>query len=129
DFCYKSDQILAFFYNFLSLYQHGLQCIAPLVRTAEETPEPIPTTVKGTIPSWIRGSLLRNGPGKFEFGNQHFNHWFDGMALMHRFEIMDGQVTYRSRFLRSDSYNLNSEKNRIMVSEFGTMSFPDPCKN
>ncbi|XP_022523373.2 carotenoid-cleaving dioxygenase, mitochondrial isoform X2 [Astyanax mexicanus] len=109
--------------------QHGLQCIAPLVRTAEETPEPIPTTVKGTIPSWIRGSLLRNGPGKFEFGNQHFNHWFDGMALMHRFEIMDGQVTYRSRFLRSDSYNLNSEKNRIMVSEFGTMSFPDPCKN
>ncbi|KAI4875518.1 hypothetical protein NFI96_009699 [Prochilodus magdalenae] len=108
---------------------HGLQCIAPLVRTVEETPEPIPATVKGTIPTWIQGSLLRNGPGKFEFGNQHYNHWFDGMALMHRFQIMDGQVSYRSRFLRSDSYKQNSERDRIMVSEFGTVGFPDPCKN
>ena len=47
----------------------GLECIAPLVRSVEETLEPIPTAVQGTIPSWIRGNLLRNGPGKFEFGN------------------------------------------------------------
>ncbi|MCI4394421.1 hypothetical protein PGIGA_G00168520 [Pangasianodon gigas] len=108
---------------------HGLQDIAPLLRSMEETPEPIPTTVKGTIPTWIRGNLLRNGPGKFDFGNQHFNHWFDGMALMHCFQIADGQVTYRSRFLRSDSYKQNSEMNRIVVSEFGTLALPDPCKN
>lgn len=49
---------------------HGLQSIAPLVSSVDETPEPIPTIVKGTIPNWINGSLLRNGPGKFEFGNQ-----------------------------------------------------------
>ncbi|KAI7812931.1 carotenoid-cleaving dioxygenase, mitochondrial isoform X1 [Triplophysa rosa] len=108
---------------------HGVQSIAPLVRSVEETPEPIPTLVKGTIPNWIHGSLLRNGPGKFEFGNQHYNHWFDGMALLHRFQIEGGQVTYRSRFLRSDSYKQNSERNRIMVSEFGTLALPDPCKN
>uniref|UniRef100_A0A671SB04 Carotenoid-cleaving dioxygenase, mitochondrial n=1 Tax=Sinocyclocheilus anshuiensis TaxID=1608454 RepID=A0A671SB04_9TELE len=108
---------------------HGLPNISPLVSSVEETPEPIPTTVKGTIPTWIHGSLLRNGPGKFKFGNQHYNHWFDGMALMHRFQIEDGQVTYRSRFLRSDSYKQNSERNRIIVSEFGTLALPDPCKN
>ncbi|XP_053473731.1 carotenoid-cleaving dioxygenase, mitochondrial isoform X1 [Ictalurus furcatus] len=113
-----------------TLREHnGLQDIAPLVQSVEETPEPIPTTIKGTIPTWICGNLLRNGPGKFEFGNQQFNHWFDGMALMHRFHIADGQVTYRSRFLRSDSYKQNSEMNRIVVSEFGTLAFPDPCKN
>uniref|UniRef100_A0A8C1TQ72 Zinc finger and BTB domain-containing protein 44 n=1 Tax=Cyprinus carpio TaxID=7962 RepID=A0A8C1TQ72_CYPCA len=108
---------------------HGLPDITPLVSSVQETPEPIPTTVKGTIPTWIHGSLLRNGPGKFEFGNQHYNHWFDGMALMHRFQIEDGQVTYRSRFLCSDSYTQNSERNRIIVSEFGTLALPDPCKN
>ncbi|KAG7484812.1 hypothetical protein MATL_G00054770 [Megalops atlanticus] len=107
----------------------GLQCIAPLVRTVDETPEPIATSVRGTIPSWINGSLLRNGPGKFEFGNESFNHWFDGMALLHRFKIEGGKVTYRSRFLRSDSYRANSEHDRIMVSEFGTVAMPDPCKN
>ncbi|XP_048098900.1 beta-carotene 15, 15-dioxygenase 2, like isoform X2 [Alosa alosa] len=107
----------------------GLECIKPLVSTVEETPELIGTTVKGTIPSWVHGSFLRNGPGKFEFGENRYTHWFDGMALMHRFYIKDGEVTYCSRFLRSDSYVKNSEKNRIVVTEFGTLAMPDPCKN
>lgn len=47
----------------------GLQCISPLVQSVEETPEPIPARIKGHIPKWINGNLLRNGPGKFEFGN------------------------------------------------------------
>ncbi|XP_019490307.1 PREDICTED: beta,beta-carotene 15,15'-dioxygenase [Hipposideros armiger] len=40
-----------------------------------------------------------------------------------------GEVHYRSRYLRSDTYNANIEANRIVVSEFGTMAYPDPCKN
>lgn len=107
----------------------GLDSIRPLVSTVEETPDPISTIIKGEIPSWINGSFLRNGPGKFEFGETKFTHWFDGMALMHRFHIKDGQVTYSSQFLRSDSYVQNLEKNRIVVSEFGTLATPDPCKN
>uniref|UniRef100_A0A8C3GAF1 Beta-carotene 15, 15-dioxygenase 2, like n=1 Tax=Cyclopterus lumpus TaxID=8103 RepID=A0A8C3GAF1_CYCLU len=103
--------------------------IEPLVRSVEETPDPIPTTITGTIPTWINGSLLRNGPGKFEFGKDSYTHWFDGMAMMHRFHICEGNVTYCSRFLRSDSFVTNSEKNRIVVSEFGTLALPDPCKN
>uniref|UniRef100_A0A6Q2XES2 Carotenoid-cleaving dioxygenase, mitochondrial n=1 Tax=Esox lucius TaxID=8010 RepID=A0A6Q2XES2_ESOLU len=109
--------------------QKGLECITPLVNSVEETPESIATEVSGTIPTWIRGNLLRNGPGKFEFGNQHYNHWFDGMAMLHQFKIVDGKVTYRSCFLRSDAYKKNSERDRIMVSEFGTVAMPDPCKN
>lgn len=58
-----------------------------------------------------------------------YTHWFDGMALMHRFHIQEGKVTYSSRFLCSDSYVSNLEKNRIVVSEFGTLAAPDPCKN
>ncbi|XP_017272617.1 beta-carotene 15, 15-dioxygenase 2, like [Kryptolebias marmoratus] len=107
----------------------GLESLAPSVSSVEETPDPIPTTIKGTIPTWINGSFLRNGPGKFEFGEDRYNHWFDGMALMHRFHICEGKVTYSSRFVRSDSYVCNSEKNRIVVSEFGTIATPDPCKN
>lgn len=65
----------------------------------------------------------------FSLSCLRYTHWFDGMALMHRFHIKDGDVTYSSRFLRSDSYISNSEKNRIVVSEFGTVATPDPCKN
>ncbi|XP_054610854.1 carotenoid-cleaving dioxygenase, mitochondrial isoform X3 [Dunckerocampus dactyliophorus] len=109
--------------------QKGLETIAPLVCSAEETPDPIPAKVQGIIPHWINGSLLRNGPGKFEFGNTHYNHWFDGMAMLHQFKMEKGQVTYMSRFLHSDAYKKNSERDRIVMSEFGTISMPDPCKN
>ncbi|XP_060902015.1 carotenoid-cleaving dioxygenase, mitochondrial-like [Labrus mixtus] len=108
---------------------HGLPCIEKIVSSVEETPEPIVTKITGKIPEWINGNLLRNGPGKFEIGNQKFNHWFDGMALLHQFKICNGEVTYKSRFLSSDSYQANKEHNRIAVSEFGTVNVPDPCKN
>uniref|UniRef100_A0AAX7T580 Carotenoid-cleaving dioxygenase, mitochondrial n=1 Tax=Astatotilapia calliptera TaxID=8154 RepID=A0AAX7T580_ASTCA len=103
--------------------------IAALVRSVEETPEPVATKLEGTIPSWINGKLLRNGPGKFEFGETHYNHWFDGMAMLHQFKIERGEVTYMSRFLQSDTFKKNSERDRIIMSEFGTLAMPDPCKN
>lgn len=75
--------------------------------------------------------LLRKHPGVkwIVFFSLRYVHWFDGMALMHRFHICEGNVTYSSRFLRSDSYVRNSDKNRIVISEFGTIAMPDPCKN
>ncbi|KAM3830426.1 carotenoid-cleaving dioxygenase, mitochondrial isoform 1-T1 [Vipera latastei] len=113
------------------IYSHkkGLECISPLFSTVEETPQAIPIKLQGQIPKWLKGKLVRNGPGKFEFGPDKFNHWFDGMALMHKFEIEDGVVKYSSKFLRSDCYLTNSKNNRIMMSEFGTLAIPDPCKN
>uniref|UniRef100_A0A8C6VGH1 Carotenoid-cleaving dioxygenase, mitochondrial n=1 Tax=Naja naja TaxID=35670 RepID=A0A8C6VGH1_NAJNA len=95
----------------------------------QKTPQAISVKLQGQIPKWLKGKLLRNGPGKFEFGPDKYNHWFDGMALMHKFEIENGVVKYSSKFLRSDAYLTNSKNNRIMISEFGTLAIPDPCKN
>ena len=51
------------------------------------------------------------------------------MALLHQYKIENGQVTYKNRFLDSDCYKANKEHDRIVVSEFGTLAVPDPCKN
>uniref|UniRef100_A0AAR2JVF1 Beta-carotene oxygenase 1, like n=1 Tax=Pygocentrus nattereri TaxID=42514 RepID=A0AAR2JVF1_PYGNA len=83
----------------------------------------------GTIPSWLQGTLLRNGPGLFSVGDTSYNHWFDGMSLIHSFTFKDGEVHYRSKFLKSETYKKNIAANRIVVTEFGTMAYPDPCKN
>jgi len=48
----------------------------------EETPEPV---ALGTLPSWLEGALLRTGPSKFEVGARTYSHWFDGLAMLHRF--------------------------------------------
>jgi carotenoid isomerooxygenase len=59
-----------------------------------------------------------------------YNHLFDAAALLHRFNIVDGRVTYQCRFLMSDSYKRNLAANRIVVSEFGTVATaPDPCQS
>ncbi|KAG1941331.1 beta-carotene oxygenase 1, like [Pimephales promelas] len=98
-------------------------------RNGVETPEPLKADVSGSIPQWLQGTLLRNGPGLFSVGNTSYKHWFDGMALIHSFTFKDGDVFYRSKFLQSETYKKNTAANRIVVSEFGTMVYPDPCKN
>ncbi|XP_061614847.1 beta,beta-carotene 15,15'-dioxygenase [Phyllopteryx taeniolatus] len=98
-------------------------------KNATECPQPLKAEVKGNIPSWLQGTLLRNGPGIFSVGDTSYDHWFDGMSIMHSFSFMDGEVIHRSRFLKSDTYKANMESNRIVVSEMGTMAYPDPSKN
>lgn len=72
---------------------------------------------------------MRNGPGKRNIGEDEYNHFFDGLALLQSFNIEGGKVRYQNRFLRSDSFVKNHKYERIIVSEFGTRGHPDPCKS
>lgn len=83
----------------------------------------------GLLPGWLKGTLYRNGIGKFRFGPDEAVHLFDGMAVLHQYNIKDGQVSYRNRLLDSDTYRRNKAANRIVVSEFGVVAHPDPCKS
>lgn len=33
------------------------------------------------------------------------------------------------RFIRSDTYVRAMTENRVVITEFGTAAYPDPCKN
>ncbi|HLX55164.1 MAG TPA: carotenoid oxygenase family protein [Aquella sp.] len=76
--------------------------------------------VKGEIPNWLNGELVRNGPGLFNFANVKLNHWFDGMAVIHKFSFKDGKVYYRSRFLQSTAYLSVKNEHKISYGEFAT---------
>lgn len=91
------------------------------------TKTPVSGTVQGTIPSWLNGRLIRNGPGGKRVGETHFNHLFDGMSVLHMVNIENGQASYTARYLESEAYKLNHRANRVVVSEFGTLGVPDPC--
>jgi beta,beta-carotene 9',10'-dioxygenase len=60
--------------------------------------------IEGKIPHWLNGSLYRNGPAKFEIGEASYNHWFDGLAMVHRYTFDEGRIAYRNRFLRTSPY-------------------------
>ncbi|MGA7396922.1 MAG: carotenoid oxygenase family protein [Solirubrobacterales bacterium] len=84
--------------------------------------------VDGKLPRWLTGTLMRNGPALFEIEEERFNHWFDGLAMLHAFSFNGGKVSYRNRFLRSSAYRAWKEEGRIKYSELATDPAPDPCR-
>jgi carotenoid cleavage dioxygenase-like enzyme len=80
--------------------------------------------VTGEIPRWLTGSLLRNGPAKFDIGATTVNHWFDGLSMLHRFGFDQGCVSYRNRFLRSQTFCESTERGALSRGGFAT----DPCR-
>nr|XP_023020809.1 carotenoid isomerooxygenase [Leptinotarsa decemlineata] len=93
----------------------------------EEIIHPLEGVVSGEIPKWLNGSLIRNGPGSLKVGEEEFIHLFDSSALLHRFGINNGKVTYQCRFLQSKVFQKNWSARRIVLTEFGTKSVNDPC--
>lgn len=81
--------------------------------------------VQGQLPSWLTGSLIRTGPAKWEVGERKMNHWFDGFAMLHRFSVGEGQVSYANRFLETRAWRAAQDTGRIVYSEFAT----DPCRS
>lgn len=81
--------------------------------------------VRGIVPDWLEGTLLRNGPGTFQVGERRYRHWFDGLAMLHRFTLQGGRVSYANRFLETKAYSAARDDGRIAYPEFAT----DPCRS
>jgi carotenoid cleavage dioxygenase-like enzyme len=83
----------------MSGYERGFQSLT-------EEREAVELSIDGELPAWLDGVLLRNGPAQFEVEGRPVNHWFDGLAMLHRFAFDPERdsVTYTNRFLRSDAY-------------------------
>jgi carotenoid cleavage dioxygenase-like enzyme len=81
--------------------------------------------VQGKVPTWLTGTLLRNGPGTLQVGQQRYRHWFDGLAMLHKFSFRSGQVSYANKFLDCQAYRAAKTTGRISYSEFAT----DPCRS
>jgi len=81
--------------------------------------------VQGDLPAWLDGTLVRNGPGTFQVGEERYRHWFDGLAMLHKFSFHEGRVSYANKFLDCSAYRQAEETGRISYSEFAT----DPSRS
>ena len=55
--------------------------------------EPTQAAVEGTLPSWLHGSLVRNGPGTF----RGMKHLFDGYAMLVKVHFEGGRASVQQR--------------------------------
>jgi beta,beta-carotene 9',10'-dioxygenase len=98
-------------------YHLGFTTLAP-----EVSVDSLP--VRGRVPSWLGGTLVRTGPARFEVGADRYRHCFDGLAMLHAFGFAAGRVSYANRPLRSQAYSEAMAKGAISRGEFAT----DPCR-
>lgn len=81
--------------------------------------------VEGTIPVWLSGTLVRNGPVKVMVNGVSNTHWFDGLAMLHAFSFDGGKVHYTNKFLRSDAYRKVFDEGSLDYEGFAA----DPCRS
>jgi len=101
-----------------------------LFRTQRELIKREESAIQGdNVPTWVKGTYLRVGPGKFDFDKDFaVNHVLDGYALVSKFDISNGKVTFEKKFLESDAYKKALLAQKPVIGEFGTKPSPDPTK-
>ena len=81
--------------------------------------------VRGELPGWLVGSLLRLTPAGTDVGGQPLRHWFDGLAMLHRFGFDGGNVSYANRWLDTEARREAIEQGHFVGRGFAT----DPCRS
>ena len=69
-------------------------------------------TVEGTIPSYVQGTLIRNGGGIWSVPNESYSHIFDGLAKISCYRINASNVEYQARFLQGSWYKNYLKNNK-----------------
>jgi all-trans-8'-apo-beta-carotenal 15,15'-oxygenase len=81
------------------------------------------TRIEGTIPEYVRGTYLINGPGRFNRAAIRYRHWLDGDGLICALHFGGDSVRFTSRFVRTRKFLAEEEANRAVFRTFGT-AFP-----
>lgn len=76
--------------------------------------------IEGTIPTDLNGTLYRVGPGKHDVGGHDYHHWFDGDGMVSAFRIGDGQVAFKNRYVKTESYLEEQQAGKPLYMNFGT---------
>ncbi len=90
-----------------------------------EIKTPLRLQVEGTIPKDLDGVLFRNGFGKFEGKNFKFNHLFDSLALLMKFNFTNQEVFLTTKLADSHYYNISKHH----IPPYRTLGGTNPCMN
>ena len=84
---------------------------------------------EGAVPDGLRGTLYRNGPGKWEAGGEALGHLFDGDGMLSMFAIEGGRVRYRNRYVRTNHYLGGQRERGVPHRGAGSLKRGGPLAN
>ena len=93
------------------------------VRFEADAPDLI---VVGTIPDDLSGIFYRNGPEPLYPPRENDYHWFDGDGMVYAFEIADGRVSMRNRWVKTEKFLMEKAAGKRLFGMFGNPMTADP---
>ena len=68
------------------------------------------------IPTWIKGSYIKNGPAQRQFGTdeREYSSYLDSWGKLHRFSFNEGKVSFSGRMIETANYNKSVEANKMV---------------
>jgi len=76
--------------------------------------------ITGDMPRDLDISYYRNGPDP-QFPPRGAHHWFGGDGMLHLFNISDGKVSYRNRWVRTTKFEMEREAGEALFSPMNPM--------
>ncbi|KAJ3456149.1 hypothetical protein MRS44_016172 [Fusarium solani] len=128
-------------YNKYFVPEKDLKYVPPYLGNTPETTEEVKCPIIGHWPKWLDGTLIRMGSGRFtvplsEDGskpNAVLQHFFDGLAILHKFRMSNGQVYYSSRHTAEGVVRKAARDGFLTTTMFGLnantplIDAQDPC--
>ncbi|CCT63302.1 uncharacterized protein FFUJ_00065 [Fusarium fujikuroi IMI 58289] len=113
-----------------------LKYLPPYLQGVCETPNEVECKTSGVWPDWVNGSFIRMGVGRYviplsEDGskpNAVSQHWFDGLAMLHKFRMEDGRVYYNSRYT-AEGVVRKAKKNGFLQTLTAGLNANTPLKD
>ncbi len=83
--------------------------------------------IEGELPRDLRGSLYRNGPGRFDRNGRRKRMLLDGDGMVQAFDFEDGadgnaRVRYRNRFTRTEKFVAEEAADRFLYATWSTLA-------
>lgn len=104
------------------IYPYDCHDMSKLFQTLKFQEEKIDIPAQ-KVPEWIDGVFYRNGPSKYEYGENtkpEFDHFFDPTAALQAITIKNGKIEYQSRITESSRYKDYTAAGKVCRPEVGT---------
>ncbi|MBV2181265.1 MAG: carotenoid oxygenase family protein [Castellaniella sp.] len=85
--------------------------------------------VAGRLPAALRGTLYRNGPGRFDRSGMRKRHLLDGDGMIQAFDFDGDGVRYRNRYVRTVKFLEEQQVGRYTRPTWTTRAPGGPWRN
>jgi beta,beta-carotene 9',10'-dioxygenase len=104
------------------MFRHAPPLPATLASSTLGGPFEGEAEVRGVIPAWLCGRLIRTAPAIFGFDNWRPEHWFDALGMLYSFDIgTNGRVHWMQRLLECE-FSRSVLHGRDELASFGTVN-------